>query len=162
MLGIISDTHENENAIKKAVRIFQEKNVEFVVHCGDIISPPVLEHFKGLSMKLVFGNNDGEKAGLISKCWEFGFEEIKDELEFEHKSKKFYVYHGTNKERLELAIKSNKYDYVLTGHTHVKRDEKINNARVINPGAFFRIYPYTIALLDAEKDKLEFVKIPQK
>ena len=37
MIGIISDTHENENAIKKAVEIFKDKNTDFVVHCGDII-----------------------------------------------------------------------------------------------------------------------------
>ena len=47
----------------------------------------------------------------------------------------------------------------MTGHTHIKRDEKIGKTRVINPGALFRIYPYTIALLDVETDRLEFVKI---
>lgn len=156
MIGIISDTHENEEAIKKAVKIFKDKNPDFVVHCGDIISPPMLEHFKGLKMKFVYGNNDGEKDGLNNKAKELGFE-IADEKEFEHKGEKFYVYHGTRKEKLESAIKSNKYDYVLTGHTHIKRDEKVGNTRVINPGALFRIYPYTIALLDIEKNKLEFV-----
>jgi len=159
MIGIISDTHENEEAIKKAVKIFREKNPDFVVHCGDIISPPMLEHFQGLKMKFVFGNNDGERIGLNSRAKEFGWEGVTDEKEFEYKGKKFYAYHGTSKEKLDAAIKSNKYGYVLTGHTHIKRDEKIGITRVINPGALFRIYPYTIALLDVEKDKLEFVRI---
>ena len=159
MLGIISDTHENEEAIKKAVKIFKEKSIEFGVHCGDIISPPMLEHFEGLKMKFVFGNNDGERNGLLIKCREFHFDEIKDELEFDYKRKKLYVYHGTKKEKLDAAIQSNKYDYILTGHTHIKRNEKTGKTRVINPGALFRIYPYTVALLDAEKDKLEFVEI---
>ena len=110
-------------------------------------------------MKFVFGNNDGERIGLNVKAKELGWDEVIDEKEFEYKGKKFYVYHGTNKEKLDAAIKSNKYDYVLTGHTHIKRDEKIGNTRVINPGALFRIYPYTIALLDVEKDKLEFIEI---
>ena len=159
MIGIVSDTHENEETMKKAAAIFKVKNVDFVVHCGDIISPPMLEHFKGLKMKFVFGNNDGEVNGLINKCKEFGFEEIKDELEFEYKGKKFYVYHGTKINKLDSAIKSNKYDYVLTGHTHLKRDEKIGRTRIINPGALFRAFPYTIAFLDAENDKLEFVEV---
>ena len=159
MIGIISDTHENEKATKRAVKILKENNIEFGVHCGDIISPPMLEHFQGLKMKFVFGNNDGEKNGLNVKAKEFGFEEITEEKEFEYKEKKFYVYHGTIEEKLDAAIKSNKYDYILTGHTHVKRDEKISSTRVINPGALFRIYPYTIALLDAEKDELEFVEV---
>jgi len=159
MLGIISDTHENEEAIKKAVEIFKKRNVDFAVHCGDIIYPPMLEHFKGLKMKFVFGNNDGERDGLNSKSKELGWEEVADEKEFEYKNKKFYVYHGTSRNKLDAAIKSNKYDYVLTGHTHIKRDEKIGNTRVISPGALFRIYPKTIALLDAEKDKLELIDI---
>ena len=159
MIGIISDTHENEQAMKKAAEIFISRNVDFAVHCGDIVSPPVLENLKGLKMKIVFGNNDGEKAGLVNKCKEIGFWEIKEELEFEYKNKKFYVYHGTKPKILDAAIKSNKYDYVLTGHTHIKRDERIGKTRLINPGALFRVYPYTIALLDAKKDKLEFVEI---
>ncbi|MBI2650613.1 metallophosphoesterase [Candidatus Woesearchaeota archaeon] len=159
MIGIMSDTHENEKAARKAVEILKSKNPDFVVHCGDIISPPMLEHFKELKMKLVFGNNDGERIGLNEKAKEFGFDEVADEREFDYKSRKFYVYHGTKKEKLDSAIKSNKYDYILTGHNHIKRDEKIGKARVINPGALFRIYPYTIALLDVENDKLEFVEV---
>lgn len=159
MIGIISDTHENENAVNKAVKILKDSHVEFVVHCGDIISPPMLEHFKGLDMKFVFGNNDGEKEGLNKMAKKLGFEEIKDEKEFEYKGKKFYAYHGTKRERLDDAIKSNKYDYILAGHTHIKTDERLGRTRVINPGALFRAYPYTLALLDAEKDKLEFVEV---
>ena len=159
MIGIISDTHENEEAIKKAVEIFKKNKVDFVVHCGDIISPPILEHLQGLKMKFVFGNNDGERIGLISKCKKLGFDEIRDELEFDFKGKTFYVYHGTKSEILDKAIKSNKYHYILTGHTHIKKDEKIGKTRIINPGALFRISPYTVAFLDPEKDKLEFVQI---
>jgi len=146
MIGIISDTHENEAAMQKAAHLFKERKVDFVVHCGDIVSPPVLDNFKGLKMKLVFGNNDGEKAGLNKKAKELGFEEVSEEKEFIYERKRFYVYHG-------------KYDYVLTGHTHIKRDEKIGKTRVINPGALFRANPYTIAVLDAVKDKLEIVEI---
>ncbi|HLC60836.1 MAG TPA: metallophosphoesterase [Candidatus Nanoarchaeia archaeon] len=159
MIGIISDTHENEEAIKKAVALFKEKNVDFVVHCGDIVSPPMLEYFRDLKMKFIYGNNDGEREGLKLMCDKFGFDEIQDEIEFRHKGKKFYAYHGTKSKILNDAIQSNKYDYVLTGHTHVKRDDKLGKARVINPGALFRVYPYTVALLDAERDKLEFHSI---
>jgi len=159
MIGIISDTHENEEAIKKAVALFKERGVDFVVHCGDIISPPMLEYFKELKMKFIYGNNDGEREGLKEMCKKLDFGEIKDEKEFTYKNKKFYAYHGTRLKILNDAIQSNKYDYVLTGHTHAKRDDKIGKARVINPGALFRVYPCTVALLDAENDKLEFYQV---
>ena len=159
MLAIISDTHENETAIKKAVRIIKEKNSELCVHCGDIVSPPMLEHFSGLKMKLVYGNNDGERIGLNIAAKKLGFEELEDEKEFVFWGKKFYASHGTNAAKLNAAIKSNKYDYVLTGHTHIKKDEKVGKTRVINPGALFRVNNYTIALLDIGKDKVEFINI---
>ncbi len=159
MIGIISDTHENIEPTKKAVAIFKARNADFVVHCGDIICPAMLENFQGLKMKFVFGNNDGEKEGLNLMAKKFGYEEITEEKEFEYKRKKFYVYHGTNAKKLDSAIKSNKYNYVLTGHSHVRKDERIGNTRVINPGALFMAYPCTIALLDPEKDKLEFIEI---
>ena len=159
MIGIISDTHDNEEAIIKAVRIFKEKKVEFVVHCGDITSPLMLEHFKGLKVKLIFGNNDRDRNGLNDNAKQLGFDEFSDEKEFEYKSKKFCVYHGTKRGKLDFIIKSNKYDYVLTAHTHVKSDEKFGKTRIINSGALFRIHPYTIALLDVDKDKLEFVEV---
>lgn len=159
MIGIISDTHENEEAIKKAVALFKEKTVDFVVHCGDIISPPMLEHFKELKMKFVFGNNDGEMGGLKEMCKKLDFDEIREEIEFTHNGKNFYAYHGTKLKILNDAIQSDKYDYVLTGHTHAKRDDKIGKTRIINPGALFRVYPYTVAVLDAKDDKLEFYPI---
>ncbi len=159
MIGIISDTHENEEAIRKAVEIFKQRNVDFAVHCGDIISPPMLDHFKGLKTKFVLGNNDGEKIGLNAKAKELGFEDVTDEKEFEYNGRQFYVYHGTKREIIEKAIRSDRYDYILTGHTHIKKDERIGRARVVNPGALFRIRPYTIALLDADKDSLEFVEV---
>lgn len=159
MIGIISDTHENVEAVKKAVEIFKQKNVDFVVHCGDIISPAMLDAFQGLKMKFIFGNNDGEREGLNLMTGKHGFGEIKDELEFEYLGKKFYVYHGTRPDILDASIKSNKYDYILTGHTHVKKDQRIGKTRIINPGALFMAHPYTVALLDAEKDELEFVEI---
>jgi predicted phosphodiesterase len=50
-------------------------------------------------------------------------------------------------------------DYLLHGHTHEVRDERICGVRVINPGALFRAARYTAALLDPEADRLEFIEI---
>jgi putative phosphoesterase len=37
MIGIISDTHDNLPAIKRAVDLFNEKNVDLVLHAGDFV-----------------------------------------------------------------------------------------------------------------------------
>ncbi len=160
MIALISDTHENENAILEAVAIIKKRRPDLAIHLGDIISPAMLDYFKGLNMKIIFGNNDGERAGLVKTALALGFEEPKEEMEFIHQGKKCCAYHGTDKNLLDWHIFHGGFDYVLTGHTHQRRDEKIKNTRVINPGALFRCHPYTIAFLDIGKNHLEFVEVP--
>ncbi len=162
MIALISDTHENEEAIKKAVSIIKRRKPELVLHLGDIISPPMLDYFRGLRMKIILGNNDGYVEGLRTKAKKLGFEEPKEEVELTHKGKRIYAYHGTDQDKLKQRIRYGNYDYVLTGHTHLKRDEVVKKTRVINPGALFRCNPYTIAFLDVEKDVVEFVEIPKQ
>jgi putative phosphoesterase len=159
IIGIISDTHEDVRMIRKAVRLLTERAPALVVHCGDIISPPVLEHFKGLPMRFVFGNNDGERSGLKKKCHELGFHEIGETLTFSHAGRSFFVNHGTNPQTIEDAARLGSYDYVLHGHTHLQRDELIGNTRIINPGALFSAELFSIAFLEPETGALEFVEI---
>lgn len=155
MIGIISDTHEQKEEIKKAVELFKEKHVEFVIHAGDMISPPMLKLFSGLKMKLVFGNNDGEKKGLSDVAASIGADIPTEIKEFTYKNKKFFVYHGTQIDVLDDAIKNQIHDYIITGHTHKPRDEKIGNTHVINPGTLFSTTK-SIAVLDVDNDKVIF------
>jgi uncharacterized protein len=159
MICIISDTHENVKVIKPAVAMIRDLNPSLVVHCGDIISPPILEHFKDLPMRFVFGNNDGEELGLRNKCQELGFGEIAEVLEINHEGKSILVYHGTNPYVLRAYIDAQNHDYIFTGHTHEQRDDKIGKTRVINPGALFRAKVYSFAKLDLDIDKLDFVTV---
>ena len=161
LIGIVSDTHEDVRMIVKAVAIFKSRAPSLVIHCGDIISPPVLERFAGLALKLAFGNNDGERSGLKKKCGELGFSEIADTLTFEVAGKSFFVNHGTSARVIDEAIATQQYDYVLHGHTHIPRNEVIGRTRVINPGALFSADTYTIAFLTPTTGEVEFVEIPE-
>jgi putative phosphoesterase len=161
VIGIVSDTHENTRIITKAIKIFKERGPEFIVHCGDIVSPPVLERFAGLKVKVVYGNNDGERSGLRKKCEELGFDEINDTLEFEYLGKTFFVYHGTNPATIQKAINKQSFDYILHGHTHQVRDELIGVSRVINPGALFMAPAFTIAFLQVDSGRVEIVEVPE-
>jgi putative phosphoesterase len=146
--------------IRRAVKIFKERSPSLVIHCGDIISPPVLEHFAGLPMKLVFGNNDGERSGLKKKCLELGFDDIDDTLTFEFAEKSFFVNHGTRSRVIDEAVATQQYDYVLHGHTHLQRDELDGRTRIINPGALFSADTLSIAFLTPETGHVEFIDIP--
>jgi putative phosphoesterase len=160
-IGIISDTHEDVRMITKAVRILKERAPDLVIHCGDIISPPVLEFFSGLPMRFVYGNNDGERSGLKKKCEELGFEGIDDTATFSFAGKTFFVNHGTRQSTIEEAANSQRYDYVLHGHTHEQRNELRGTTRIINPGALFSALHFSIAFLTPETGTVEFVEIAE-
>ena len=162
MIALISDTHENEVATRKAIEVIKQRNPDFTIHLGDIISPPMLDLFEGMKLKVLLGNNDGEVNGLRKKCEHHGFEGPFEELAIHHQGKKLYCYHGTNKEVLSNNIYYGEFDYVIYGHTHVMDDHKERGTRVINPGALFRAQRYTIAFLDVEKNQLEFVDIKKE
>jgi putative phosphoesterase len=160
LIGIVSDTHEDIRMIVKAVALFKSRAPALVIHCGDIISPPVLERFAGLPLKLVFGNNDGERSGLKKKCAELGFAEIQDTLTFEFAGKRFFVNHGTSSKVVDDAVATQQYDYVLHGHTHEPRNEVVGRTRIVNPGALFSAERLTVAFLEPESGTVEFVDFP--
>lgn len=159
-IGIISDTHDNYTGTKKAVEIFRQKKVDFIMHLGDLISPPMVQCFKGMKTKLILGNNEAEIIFLLQKVKEFGIDFHRHLCEFEADGKRFVAFHGFPAEITEAFIKSGKYDYVLAGHFHKKLDKREGNVRIINPGSLFLgDEEHTIAILDVKNDELEFVRI---
>ncbi|MEO0083560.1 MAG: YfcE family phosphodiesterase, partial [candidate division WOR-3 bacterium] len=75
VIGIISDTHDNLPNIKRAVKIFNQRKVSLVIHCGDFVAPFTLLTFKELQCPLtgVFGNCDGEKEYLLTQAKNLSF-----------------------------------------------------------------------------------------
>ncbi|MGB9936605.1 MAG: metallophosphoesterase [Methanobacterium sp.] len=129
----MSDSHDNIDAIKKAVHVFNEAGVNLVIHAGDLISPFTAKEFKELNceFKAVFGNNDGERDGL-----RYFYKDIcllESLIEFEVQNRKIAVNHGTNESIVDALVKSGKYDIVVRGHTH-KLDVKERKCMMINPG----------------------------
>ena len=41
-IGIISDTHNDLEGTKHACEIFKSKNVDFIIHAGDLSSPRII------------------------------------------------------------------------------------------------------------------------
>jgi predicted phosphodiesterase len=50
-------------------------------------------------------------------------------------------------------------DYLLHGHSHEVRDERVGRTRIINPGALCRAARYTAAILDPDADALEVLEV---
>ncbi len=140
-IGIISDTHDDIDNVQNAIEIFREEKVDWIIHAGDFIFPGVIDEFKKLKNELplcrmigVLGNNDGEKLMLLKKFMELGG---KLEGEFDDTvidGLRFGIYHGTSEKLREAAIKSGIYDVFIHGHTHKRREDKIGQTLVLNPG----------------------------
>ena len=119
-IGIISDTHDDIENVQKAIEIFNTEKVQYVIHAGDYIFPGIVSEFKKLDAKLigVFGNNDGERVHLLKNFLSIEGE-LKGELgEIELDGLRFGIYHGTDKEVREKLVNSQKYDVIISGHTH--------------------------------------------
>jgi putative phosphoesterase len=77
-IGIISDTHDDIVNVRKALEIFRNYKIKYVIHAGDYIFPGIVKEFGKLKEATfigVFGNNEGEKLGLSKS-----FKEIDGEL----------------------------------------------------------------------------------
>jgi uncharacterized protein len=152
MIGIMSDSHDNLDAIKKAVKIFNKENVEIVLHAGDLISPFTVNEFEKLKTEFVavYGNNDGEREGLKKSYKDICI--LDDFKEISIEGWKFAILHGTNPSIVDAIVKSNKYDVVIRGHTH-KTDIIAGETLVINPGETcgYVTGKQTVVLLDTDE-----------
>ena len=161
-IGLISDTHDNVGGILSAVKQFNAKSVDVVLHAGDFVSPVAVESFDGIKLIGVLGNNDIEVPGLTSAFKKI-HGELKDEIfESVYDGIKFAVYHGTSSAQRELLIKSGKYDVVVYGHTHRKVRNDYGKTLVINPGTakgWIIGFNATAAVFDTQNRNLEFINL---
>lgn len=155
----MSDSHDNMNAIKKAVDFFNGKNVAIVLHAGDYVSPFTAQEFGKLKMKLVgvFGNNDGDKPYLLEKFKNIG-DLHQDFVELELGGGKVVLMHQPK--FVDELLTSKKYDIVIYGHTH-KIDIRKNTALVINPGECggWLTGRSTVAILDTKNLAPEIIEL---
>jgi len=159
MIGVIADTHDNVASLQKAIALFENAEVDFIIHCGDVVAPLTIMQFNGIHTKAVKGNCDGDVEHLKEALERIGGEYLGEIGRLQIDNKKILVYHGQDEEKLKGFIDSGEYDYILTGHTHKSSDEKIGNTRVINPGAHYYGCENKVVLLDAANDEAEFVEV---
>lgn len=49
--------------------------------------------------------------------------------------------------------------YLLHGHTHLRRDDRVGHTRIVNPGALYRAKVKTCALINLATDDLTFIEL---
>ncbi len=163
-VGLISDTHGQVDLALSAARQFIVRGVDAVLHCGDIGSDMVLTEmaalFQILEIRLyvVLGNCD------LVENWDFYPPDIGVEVlgrfgELELDGKKIALVHSDDEGAFKRAATANEYDYLFSGHSHVRHDKREKRTRLINPGSAGRGMHPSCAVLDLVEDKLEFFTV---
>ena len=133
-IGIMSDSHDHMENIKKCIEIFKVKEVDYVLHLGDFVSPNAVRACVGIRLVGIFGNNDGDTYRLIEAFSAVKGKIMGDFYEFEEDNIKFACYHGSELRIKDALIECGKYDVVIYGHTHKYVNAKTGNTLVLNPG----------------------------
>lgn len=159
IVGILSDTHGDHLMARAALALFDREGAEHLIHCGDVCGTDVFDELVGKKLSFVWGNMDEPGDGVLAYLNAVGLTPPSGvPLQLTLDGKRFAVFHG-HERGFNQAIHSLEVDYLLHGHTHVARDERINGKRVINPGALHRANKYTVATLDTRQDKLTFHEV---
>lgn len=156
-IAILSDSHDNMEALSRALEKIRSAGADLVLHLGDIVSPFTAQLLPSLNLPIraVYGNNDGERSGLA------GLLDITDPPRtLTLGGKRFRLYHAPHFSRQPLPS----CDYYLFGHTHAQEDRRVGGVRLINPGEAggWLTGTCSFALLDTTPDRLEFVQFARK
>ncbi len=129
-IGIISDTHGNNDSIEKAVSIAQK--MDMWLHLGDC--EPDAEYLQSLVDVPVYGVAGNCDWPMKSTCYE---------RIVEAEGHKIFMTHGHNygvrytQENVMEAAASQGADIALYGHTHIV-DYRIGPPLLLNPGSASR------------------------
>jgi putative phosphoesterase len=158
-VGLITDSHDNQITLSKAVELLNRKGVDRVLHAGDYIAPFNARVLKQLRMPFegVFGNNDGERFGLRAAFGDIG-PIHRAPHEVVHAGRKILILHEPD--ALDALVASGVYDVIFYGHTH-QIEVRPGATLVVNPGEAcgWVTGRATIGILDLSAMKVEIVEL---
>jgi putative phosphoesterase len=166
LIGIMSDAHDSVQGVKDALSVFSQKGVSMVLFAGDMVGSGNCYAFEGLGLplKLVYGNNDGDRVGLQRDFARVGGEYLGDFGEVEADGLKIALMHGTDEPLVKAVVASEIYDVVVRGHNHCAEVTHYGNTLLVNPG---EIWGYltglsSVAILDTTDLEAEIIELGRK
>ena len=157
-VGLLSDSHGRAERTERAVDALLAAGADMLVHAGDIETEQVLDCLAGHSAHIVWGNCDWDQAGLGRYAKDIGISVHGDAGEVEADGVRIAFTHGHLTAALRAAMASGAA-YLVHGHTHERRDERVDGVRIINPGALHRAHPFTVALLTPRTGDLKTIEV---
>lgn len=159
-IGIISDSHDNIPNFESAIKILKRNKMEVLIHSGDLCAPFMIHKLDqiGVPVHVVFGNVDDRARTAVFSNEAKNVTHHGDVAEIELDEQKFGVVHFPD---IAFAMAcTGKYDVVIHGHTHDKREEKHKSTLIINSGNVMGITKEpSCAMYDTDTKKIEFFSI---
>lgn len=158
-IGVVSDTHNRYPTVIRALALLQQRDVEVVLHCGDIEDAETVRLFAGLPTHFVLGNCDADPDGLRRAMEPIGatLHDPFGSLEFH--GRKIAWLHGDDNRLLRDLENSGHYDFLFHGHTHIAARRRAGPSLIVNPGALHRARVKTFIILDVGSGEIESVTV---
>jgi len=163
-IGVLSDTHNNEDNTHAALRVLRQRQVSQLIHCGDVTGAHLLELFEGFEMWLVRGNNDRDGLDLRSAARRMGglhYMGYDATLDFDGHS--VAVCHGDDAGLIDSLVATRAHEWVFYGHSHARGLDLEGSTRLLNPGALGGRRPHGeprgFAIVDLARGQAEFVSL---
>lgn len=150
---VLSDSHGDTASLERAIASVGEKNIDMIIHLGDIARDvDYLEMlFYPIKVVSVLGNNDFLRTGDYERTIEFD-------------SHKILICHGHTlsvsygTEKLEALAQQKECEAALFGHTHSALLKKSDDGLIVlNPGSVSRPRGgrASFAVLETDGEKLK-------
>ena len=135
-IAVLSDSHDHIPNLYHAVQRANQAQAELLIHCGDLISPFMLNYLNGFDgpVHLIYGNNIGDQHLIATRCHttftNLHHHDFHGTLLV--KGWRIAINHYPDLAR-QLAL-SGEYDLVCYGHDHIFHSEIIDSCLLVNPG----------------------------
>lgn len=158
-IGIVSDTHNRYQTVAKALEQLHQRNVELILHCGDIEDSETVQMFQGHPTHFVFGNCDTDRDELRQTIPSCGLTLHEPFGHLELDGRKIAWIHSDDRRLFRDVEQSGHFDYLFYGHTHHAEQHRTGPTLVVNPGALHRARVKTFVVLDLSSGEMESVAI---
>ena len=156
LAALVSDSHDNLPMIARAVEVCRRRKAEVLFHAGDFIAPFAAKAWVTFAGAIfaVFGNNDGERAGLRQVLP--GLK--KGPHLFRVGDRKVLVSHREEDVTDALAARAS---LIVVGHTHRRKVEMRGGVPLVNPGEVgaWLTGQGSMALVDLDSLAVELVEL---
>ncbi len=161
-IGVISDTHNNQANLNRALERLSREKVEMLVHCGDMTTPETALLLVEYRVIYVYGNLDAASGEIRETLLAVDAGNFAGPL-FSGMlgGASVAALHGNQPGAVEELARSGKFQFVLHGHTHLRRWEQIGATWVLNPGALGGAMrePRSLCVLDLATGTGDFMEI---